>query len=476
MAGIPTGNILQPGAIQVQGGATQNLISILQLLTPQYYKMYIEKYGPEVYDFFFQWLATYGGMEEVFNRNFFWFETRGKNQLAVTNLSQILAPSAGATVTVNIPAGDLFNAGTQSALRVGETVRIASNNVEGEILTVPSVSQCTIRPKQATQAFAGPTGNLEANEILIFGGQVDVGEASTVKQPQVHLDVRYNNNITEIREDWAATDLAEMTEVYYNSGVTGTVMGGGGQAGSSYFTYKGLVKTDVRFLNSIEFKLMRGDVATNTGLNSSTTVGSQGFISQIIANGEQVSYTPGTMDFAKLHEITRVLDVNACAKQNIWLMDIYQRQDFSDGIFKEYPAGAFIWGKNEASEEAAVNYGIQSCLVDGYLFKIKKYSPWNTEVTTGKTPLLDYFRHFGVICPQGSTKNAKDVNGTYLKNVTVMFQSPPKGGTVGNGIRVWPWGGGSLNPSDGTLRDQITMVTYRGVRVCAPNQFVIVSA
>ena len=475
MAGIPTSNILQPGVIAVTGGVDRALISDLQLLTPQYYKKYVEKYGSEVYDYFFQWLATYGGMEQVQNRNFFWFESRGKNQIAVTNLAQVTTPAAGATVTVTIPAGDLYDSGTQSPLRVGETVRVASSNIEGEILTVPAVNQCTIRPKQVGQAFvsAGST-SLLAGEILLFGGLTDVGEASGSREPQVHLDQKYDNNITEIRESFAATDLAGMTDVYYNSGVSGSEPQGGGQAGTSYFTYKSLVKSNIRFINSIESKLMRGDVVTNTGMLSDTSAGAEGFIPKITADGETVNYTPGTLDIAKLHEITRIMDVNGCAKQNVWLQDIFQRQDFSDGIFKEYPAGAFVYGQGEKSEEASVAYGFQSILIDGYLLQVKKYSPWNTEVQTGKTPVTDYFRNYGVISPMGTVRDAKTSQA--MKNITVMVQNPLKGGTVGNGIRVWQWGGGSMNPSDGTMRDHVEMITYRSTRIVAPNQFVIVSA
>jgi hypothetical protein len=475
MAGIPTSNILQPGVIAVTGGVDRALISDLQLLTPQYYKKYVEKYGSEVYDYFFQWLATYGGMEQVQNRNFFWFESRGKNQIAVTNLAQVTTPAAGATVTVTIPAGDLYDSGTQSPLRVGETVRVASSNIEGEILTVPAVNQCTIRPKQVGQAFvSADSTSLLAGEILLFGGLTDVGEASGSREPQVHLDQKYDNNITEIRESFAATDLAGMTDVYYNSGVSGSEPQGGGQAGTSYFTYKSLVKSNIRFINSIESKLMRGDVVTNTGMLSDTSAGAEGFIPKITADGETVNYTPGTLDIAKLHEITRIMDVNGCAKQNVWLQDIFQRQDFSDGIFKEYPAGAFVYGQGEKSEEASVAYGFQSILIDGYLLQVKKYSPWNTEVQTGKTPVTDYFRNYGVISPMGTVRDAKTSQA--MKNITVMVQNPPKGGTVGNGIRVWQWGGGSMNPSDGTMRDHVEMITYRSTRIVAPNQFVIVSA
>ena len=475
MAGIPTSNILQPGVIAVSGGVDRALISNLQLLTPQYYNKYVEKYGPEAYDYFFQWLATFGGMETVKNRNFFWFESRGKNQIAVTNLTQVTGPAAGATVTVNIPASDLYDSGTDSPLRVGESVFVASSNIEGEILTVPSPDQCTIRPKQSGQAFVSAgSANLLAGEILIFGGLTDVGEASGERVPQVHLDVKYDNNITEIRESFAATDLAGMTEVFYDNGVSGSEIGGVGQAGRSYFTYKSLVKSERRFLNSIENKLMRGDVVDNTGLLTSTSVGCEGFIPKITADGETVNYTPGTLDISKLHEITRIMDVNGCAKQNVWLQDIFQRQDFSDGIFKEYPAGAFVYGTGEKSKEASVAYGFQEILIDGYLLQVKKYSPWNTEVQTGKTPTTDYFRNYGVIAPMGSVPDARTAQ--VMKNITVMVQEPPKGGTIGNGIRLWQWGGGSMNPTDGTMRDHVDMITYRSTRVTAPNQFVIVSA
>ncbi len=474
-SGIPTTNIVQPGVITTSGGTTRAIISNLQLLTPQYYAKYGQKYGQELYNYFFEWLATFDGIQIVKNQNFFWFESRGKNQLAVTNLAQVNAPAAGATVTVNIPASQLYSSGTLSPLRVGETVYVSSSNIGGEILTVPTPDSCTIRPKKSTEAFvsAGST-NLLPGEILIFGGLTDVGEASTQYTSQTHLDQQYNNNITEIREEFAATDLAEMTDIYYDSGVTGDVINNVGQAGTSYFTYKSMVKTDVRYLNSIESRLMRGDAITNTGLISSTSVGTQGFIPKITADGETVNYTQGTLDISKLHEITRIMKVNGCAKQNTWLMDLFQRQDFSDGIFKEYPAGAFVWGTGSNSEEAKVAYGCQTLLIDGVLFNVKEYSPFNTEVQTGLSPNDDYFRNYGIISPNGSVPDAKDY--TMMKNISVMTQTPPKGGTTGNSIRTWAYGGGSINATDGTMKDSVSYITYRGLRVVCPNQFVIVSA
>lgn len=476
MAGIPTSNILKPGAISLSSGANLALVSSLQLLKPQYYKAYVEKYGNEQ---FFHWLATYSGMEEVKNREFFWFESRGKLMIGVSPFANVLA-AVGATITVQLSVGDHFNAGTQTPLRVGETVRVASTNVEGVILAITSTTanafQFTVRPKISTQALssAGST-SLLATDVLLFGGDVDAGEASDPIDPLIHLDQKYTNTITEIRDSWKATDLAEMTDVYFDSGVSTSGMGGK-QAGSSYYTYKGLQKSQVRFLNYIEDKLMRGNIVNNTGLNTTTSVGTLGFIPKIVQDGETVTYTPGTLDIAKLHEITRIMDVNGCAKENLWLMDIFQRQNFSDGIFKEFPAGAWVWGTNENSQEAAINYGVQSIYIDGYMLKAKKHMMFNSEYTTGKTPTIDFFRNFGVICPMGYTKNAVDPTQASIKNMTIMYQQPPGGGTVGNGIRVWQHGGGSLNATNGKMEDRVEMITYRGLRIAAANQFVLVQA
>jgi hypothetical protein len=409
-------------------------------------------------------------MEEVKNLNYFWFENRGKLMPGVTNNSTVAA-AAGASITLTLGSEAYYNSGTQSPLRVNETLRVASSNIEGVIVSiddsVPNAFTFVVAPKQTTQGFqSAGSGSLLAGEVLLFGGDADAGEASTQINPLIQLDERYDNNITQIRDGWSNTDLAQMADTFYEYPVSADMAANGVSA----FTYKGMYKTLVRFKNNVEAKLMRGSTQNNTAINNS--LGTQGIIPKVVADGETVGYTPGTLDIAKLHEITRIMDVNGCAKQSAWLTDIYQRQDFSDGIFAAYPAGAFVYGQGEKSKEASVAYGFQEIFIDGYLLSVKKYSQFNTEVTTGLTPNVDYFRNFGLIYPMGETKDSRTAQA--YKNITVMYQEPPKGGTVGNGIRVWQFGGGSPNPTDGTMTNQIAMITYRATRVCAANQFIIV--
>lgn len=471
MAGIPTSTINQPGSISVTS-INRQVVSDLQLLTPQYWNQFIERYGSEMFSW---WLATYGGMEEVKNQEFFWFEAYGKLMSAVQTTGSVSA-GVGATITLTLATGFYYSSGTEAPIAAGQTWRVASSNIEGVILavdtTTPNAWTFTIRPKISTDRFASAgSTSLLTGETLIFGGYVDVGEASDSDDPMLYLTQKRSNTITEIRATYSATDLAEMTDIYPTTGVTGDALAGMQQAGTSYFTQMQLLKTATRFANYSEDKLMYGDIQNNTGLSNS--VGAQGFIPAVMQYGEGVSYSGGNLDIAKLHEITRIMDVQACAKQAMWIADIFQNQAFSDGLFAEFPAGAFVWGQGEASQAARVAYGFREIYIDGYMLGISKYKNFNTEYKTGVTPTTDAFRNFGIICPNGTTVDAKDKAKTY-KNLSIMYQQPPKGGTIGNGIRVWSHGGGSVNPTSGKMEDNVEMITYRSTRLAAGNQFLYV--
>jgi len=472
MAGIPTNNILQPSAIS-QSVQNRQLMVEQQILSPQYYKKYTERFGEQKWNI---WLSTFAGMEAVKNQNFFWFESRGKKMVAITTASQINTPAPSATITVTLSSVDYLNSGTEAPLRVGESVYIASNNVEGKILsfdpTTPSAWTFTVRPKKLGVAFASPSGNLDAGEILIFGGGTDAGESSSSLAPIIAIDKQYNNNVTEFHESWSNTDLAQMADTYYAFPVSPELAG----MGYSPFTYKGMKYTLDRFNNQIEWKLLRGDVQTNTGLG--TSVGTQGLYIQAKNNGAYtLGYSGNNIDISKLHELTDIMEVNGLDKQVVWMCDLQQSHAIDDGIFKEFPAGAFVWGQGEKSQEASVAYGFASMLLDnGYLLQKKVKSDLNTEVTTGKTPANDYFRNFGFLYGQGQTSDSR--TGTSYSNATVMYQEPPAitNGTIGNGLRLWKWGGGSENATDGTMNNKMEIVTYKGIRLCAANKTVFLQA
>lgn len=469
MAAIPVNNILQPAAVSLPSQNRQLMVD-LQILAPQFYNKFVERFGNQDLTW---WLNANSGMELVKNRNFFWFERRGKLMVGITTASVVNAPAVNGTITVTLSSVDNFNSGTESPLREGESVYIASNDVEGVILTVddttPNAFTFTVRPKKLGLAFASPSGNLDSGEVLIFGGGTDVGEASGSLDPIITLPVQFNNNVTEFHDSWSNTDLAQMADTYFDIPVSSELAA----MGVKPYTYLGMKDTLMRFKNNVERKLIFGDVLTNTGLSNSA--GTQGFIKQGQANGaETVGYSPTNLDLAKIYEITNILDVNGCNKQVAWLADMFQREQFSDGIFKEFPAGAFVWGQGEKSKEASVAYGFDNLYINEYMMQIKKYKNFNTEYVTGKSPATDAFGNFGALYDMSTTNDAN--TGKLYNNMDVMYQEPPEGGSIGNGIRLWRHGGGSPNPTDGTLNNKIDIATYRGLRLCAANHVVFLAA
>lgn len=58
---------------------TRSLVGDLQLLTPQFYKSYIDKYGSVDFTW---WLNEIGKAKELPRENFFWYENNNKTKEA----------------------------------------------------------------------------------------------------------------------------------------------------------------------------------------------------------------------------------------------------------------------------------------------------------------------------------------------------------------------------------------------------------
>jgi hypothetical protein len=231
------------------------------------------------------------------------------------------------------------------------------------------------------------------------------------------------------------------------------------------------MKFSQNFLNTIEEKLTFGDLQTNTALGTSN--GTEGLFPSLFNSNETplIGYT--NIDIAKMYEIVRQSDITGTHNEYLWLADMYQRQAIDEGMFATFPAGAWVWGSNERSQEAMISYGTQSIKIGGKMFNIKKHMLFSTEYRVGKTPnasIGSMYADFGVLMPMGTTQ---EVRGRQYKHITVMERQPTGGGTIMNGIRAYSHGGSSNNPTTGTFEDKVEVGCYRGIRVCGKNQFIL---
>ncbi len=471
MPGI-SNSVPQPGAISQPYGDGA-LISLLQLAEKETYRGLVQRYGNQDYTFF---LETYGHVETIESQEFEWWEEHGKLHQGFTVQTAVTAPAANATVTVVLTAGSHWSSGAKSPIYEGVSVRIVSSGIEGVIMTVnkgtAGAHSCTIRPKKAGSAFVSAgSANLLANEVIEIKGNVDAGERSDKLDSTLEILDKYSNTTTEIRADLEITDRAAMQKVWPNLPAGAVSIGG-----LRPYTHYNLFKTEKRFLNDTDFKLLFGDVQTNTAMYTNS-VGSQGVIPVIRARGNTSTYTGGALNLAKIQEINRGNDVEGTAAYIHWLMDIFQSDDFDNTLFGELGGNAnapFVYGGGASSEQASINYGFGSIRVGDYFYQKKKMPMFNAEVRTGLVPTTDEFRNFGVQIPQGTTRDAKDPKKVYA-NLTIMRETPVGGG-VRNGIKVWEWGANADRPQGSLATHGISMQSFKATRLAGANQFRIVRA
>ena len=452
--------VLQPGVVSLPVGNRQ-FLSDLQMLDRHFSKEFVEKFGNQNYHTV---LNLLGKKVKINGRDFYHHESRGKIQPKVSVNAQITAPAAGADVTVTLQAGDHFNGGTQSPIRVGEVVRISTSGIEGKIVSmskaVNNAHTATIRPLQSGQAFVSAgSANLLAGELLMLMGVTEAGERSSAPDPQFNLTEKVSNTTTEVRDVMRLTDrnMIERLEFEYN--------------GQQYFKYKGMKDTQLRFLNDVEFKLMFGDIANNLGAVGGS-VGTQGVIPRVRQGGTTITYTPGSLGIPDIQTLTRTALFNGGPTEYHGLTDIYLRQEFNNELFSQYGAGAINYGSVGGSEEMMVSYGFKGMYMDGFSIFLKTYSPFSPEAVVGAVPATGTpeFRNFGLFLAQGSMTDPQSKQT--LPNIRVEYnavENEPE-------IKSWESGAYASVPNGEVAELAVHWICYPGIELMGTAQNIILES
>ena len=451
------------GAISSQA-ANRTLLNDLNIFDRSFEKNLVRKYGAENYAIVQMALGNSVVEAKTDNRQFYHYEKRGLHQ-AVSVKSAVVAPAAGANVTVTIGAAagtsfadDPNYYSSQLPLRAGEVVRIMTSGIEGQVVSVSTGSYpltAVIRPLVSTQAFVSAgSANLLASDYLLLRGAVNIGEQSTVLNGMSPILDKIFNTTTEHRDDFTITDRAslEKNEVDFGNG-------------NYYYYYLAQDDMNRRYMNNAFFKIMEGVAVDNL---TNGTVGTTGVIPRVSAAGTTIQYSSGSMAISDMHSITRSLNFYGGTGEYHFLQDIYQRQEMNDLLFGKYNNGAISYGSVGGSEEAAVSYGFSSFMIDGYTFHFFLNNMFSPEAVYHINPgaLVPEKRNYGVLIPQKINSDAK--TGKQFPSFQIIFQEV-------NGQRILTTETGMLAPQNKTTtaNKTITMLSYPGVRVFAANQFLI---
>jgi hypothetical protein len=434
-------NAINPTA--VAQSADRGLLSTLDLITPNYYEKYVDKY--KWWNDYYMITTTLAG-KETFSPNQAFSHVEPANRRAPYVLVASVStetPAAGAAVTVTIDSTFVFN--SASPLRVGEIVEIANNTnvgavigVQGQITAVNSDTECVVKPLLSTQAFACNGG--ETN--LLFRGRA-VGEASEVGGSLQRQDITVNGLCTEVREDYTTTDRALAERVFPENTV-------------GAYSYRGIQTADMRFMDAREAKHMFGTKSNNSGVSET----SAGLIPQIIDGGIAVTYS--SFDATALDNIAKGLDKEVGANEYHWLMDTNQYIAVQNFIQNKYNAGAINYGSFNGSKEIAIAQGFTSYTIHGRTFHMKKYMGFNAGAQYGVAS--SKWDDNGVLIPMDSQRDA--ASGESVNSFGLRYQ-------LYNGQRFYKFDTGGLAkvPTSGKMELTISHIAKEGLQVFGVNRF-----
>jgi hypothetical protein len=438
--------LTNPSAINptaVVGAANQGLLSTLDLITPNYYEKYVDKY--KWWNDYYMITTTLAG-KETFSPNQAFSHVEPANRRAPYVLVASVStetPAAGAAVTVTIDSSFVFD--SSSPLRVGEIVEIANNTataaaigVQGQITAVNSDTECVVKPLLSTQSFS--CNGAETN--LLFRGRA-VGEASEVGGSLQRQDIPVNGLCTEVREDYTTTDRALAERVFPENTV-------------GAYSYRGIQTADMRFMDAREAKHMFGTESNNTGVSQT----SAGLVPQIIDGGIAVTYS--SFDATALDNIAKGLDKEVGANEYHWLMDTNQYIAVQNFIQNKYNAGAINYGSFNGSKEIAIAQGFTSYTIHGRTFHMKKYMGFNAGAQYGVAS--SKWDDNGVLIPMDSQRDA--ASGESVNSFGLRYQ-------LYNGQRFYKFDTGGLAkvPTSGKMELTISHIAKEGLQVFGVNRF-----
>lgn len=438
--------LTNPSAINptaVVGAANQGLLSTLDLITPNYYEKYVDKY--KWWNDYYMITTTLAG-KETFSPNQAFSHVEPANRRAPYVLvasASTETPAAGAAVTITIDSSFVFD--SSSPLRVGEIVEIANNTataaaigVQGQITAVNSDTECVVKPLLSTQSFS--CNGAETN--LLFRGRA-VGEASEVGGSLQRQDITVNGLCTEVREDYTTTDRALAERVFPENTV-------------GAYSYRGIQTADMRFMDAREAKHMFGTESNNTGVSQT----SEGLLPQVINGGIAVTYS--SFDATALDNIAKGLDKEVGANEYHWLMDTNQYIAVQNFIQNKYNAGAINYGSFNGSKEIAIAQGFTSYTIHGRTFHMKKYMGFNAGAQYGVAS--SKWDDNGVLIPMDSQRDA--ASGESVNSFGLRYQ-------LYNGQRFYKFDTGGLAkvPTSGKMELTISHIAKEGLQVFGVNRF-----
>ncbi len=430
-------------------------------------KELIRKYGAENYGLWQLLMGKTATYEWTANKQYYHYEKRELHD-SLSVASTVSATGAGNSVNITVGADSYYITGACAA-RVNETCVLASNqSVLFYISAIPSTASnnwvITLTPSNTTDIVASGNTNgaqVLAGDAILFRGIMDIGEASTLSQGLAPVYDKIYDTTTEHRDDFTITDFATMEkqEVRLSDG-------------QFYYKYLAMDDMNKRFMNNMFVKVMEANGASNRSANG--TYGTIGVQPRVSANGSTIQYTAGAPTITDFHTLGRTLNFYGAPGEYHMLMDFFSKQALDDLLFTTYK-GTFLnatWESFDGGgKEAAAAYGFDTFREDNITYHFKLNPMYNPEMFYKRVATKgNSYANYSLLIPQRINQDPKMQSVTY-PSFQIIWQALQ---TLGSPrIYTWEYGGAAPSNKTATLNDTVSMMSYFGCRVIAPNQYAL---
>ena len=424
------------------------LISGLNIVNVHALEKFYETYSWKPYSSLSELM---GNEEKSPNKQFFWYQSRGRALGFVTAAANVtVAASAPAVITVG--AGSYSQAGTKSLSALGFVFRNSRTGVDSRVSAVPNKSSANAHTFQITPLVTGQNASVLAGDELLGRGFLYLGEQSDKTDTILRNIDKYSNYCTEIRSDDTIGDLSDAEKVEFQIN------------GKYSYTYKQLQDTNLRLMMERDLLIFEGTQTPNIGYAEE---GSNGVIKQVQANGINMDYA--TWGMAQFGTLDRALNSVGAPKEYDLLSDGSAFQEMQTSIFTEVNNGAVVYAEPGTRNGVDLNRDFKSLTIFSRKYNFSNYGLFDEQTLYGSSGLGTRNR-FTLMMPTGKTSSFREDGSTItLPRFSVMYQTPF------NSNKWHMKENGLFSDGGGTRAEKIyTTIGYFGARVIGAQQYAII--
>ena len=426
------------------------LISGLNIVNVRAYNEFYDTYGFAPYT---QLAMLQDAYRKVDNKEFRWYQGHGRTMGFVTASANV-AVSAGAPATVTVGAGGYSQSGTKSLPALGYIFRNSRTGVDSRVSAVPNKTTANAHTFIITPVLASQNASVLAGDELLGRGFLYLGEQSDKTETIIKNIDRYNNYVTEIRQDDTIGDLADAEKIEFQIN------------GNYSFTYKQMRDTDIRRMMELDFLIMEGTRTDNLGYQEE---GSNGVVKQVQANGINMDYT--TWSIGTFSTINRALNSLGAPKEFDILSDDSASTEQQNSIFTEINNGAIVYSKEDAGKRGGIdlNRDFQSFTIYKRKYNFSHYGLFDEQTTYGSSG-LGVRNRFSLFLPVGKSKVSYGANSPTVSapRFSVNYMTPF------NSNRWHTKENGLFSDGGGTKAERIvTTIGYFGSELIGAQQCLI---